>query len=329
MTATQTELSITMNTNSPMKIQRPKFSQNIDADIAVGVIDRNIEILTEVVAPIVTSFDFNGVHERTAKGDALSVNVTSTAKRNTIKYKLKRDSLYHILPEYLFHPLDRYADTDGDKEIFLEKRAAQKKIEAEAKEYFYPYDKTLNDLRIGFQAHLNDKILDKETFIVDFIMGNEDFNKENPFIKACLPNVMLLRANRGSSSLLSLALKMTFGNGLRTFHSRFVEYPVRIDSDSCHICLDGTIDDLFCGEIFMDWIEIISIRYQTHISSSEEIRKITTAIEEFCSFFKRWFLNDNQMIEIEFGDYERIPVINDNIADGFLYLNYNTQLLVS
>lgn len=329
MIAIQTGLLITMNTNSPMKIQRPKFNQNIDADIAVGVIDRNIKPLTEVVSSIGTSFDFSGTHERTAKGDALSVNVTSTAKRNTIKYQLKRDSLYHILPEYLFHPLDRYADTDGDKEVFLEKRAAQKKIEAEAKEYFYPYDKILNDLRIGFQNHLNDKILDKEAFIVDFIVDNEHVNKENTFIKACLPNVMLLRANRGSASLLSLALKMTFGNGLRSFESRFVEYPVRIDSDFCHICLDGTINDLFCGEKFMEWIEILSIKYQTRISSSEEIKTITKSIEEFRLFFKRWFLNDNQMIEIEFGDYDRKPIISDNVADGFLYLNYNTQLLVS
>lgn len=312
-----------------MKIQRPKFSQNIDADMAVGVIDRNIGALTSVEAPVYTSFDFSGVHERTAKGDALSVNVSSTTKRNVIKYQLKRDSLYHILPEYLFHPLDRYADTEGDKEVFLEKRAAQKKIEAEAKEYFYPYDKILNDLRIGFQNYLNDKILDKEAFIIDFIIENENVNKENPFIKTCLPNIMPLRANRGSSGLLLLALKMTFGNGLQSLDKHFVEYPVPINSDSCHICLDGTIDDLFCGEKFMDWTEVISIKYQTRISSSEEINRTTKSIEEFCLFFKRWFLSDNQMIEIEFGDYGKTPVISDNIADGFLYLNYNTQLLVS
>lgn len=111
-----------------MKIQRPKFSQNINADIAVGVIDRNIRALTGVEAPVYTSFDFSGVHERTAKGDALSVNISSTSKRNAIRYQLKRDSLYHILPEYLFHPLDRYADTDGDKEVFLEKRLHRRKL---------------------------------------------------------------------------------------------------------------------------------------------------------------------------------------------------------
>lgn len=318
-----------MNISNTMKIQRPKFNQNIDADIAIGVIDHNMEALTEGGASIMSSFDFCGVHERTAKGDALSVNVFSTARRNAIRYLLKRNSLYHILPEYLFHPLDRYADTDGNKEVFLQKRVAQKKIEAEAKEYFYPYDRILNDLRIGFQNHLNDTILDKEAFIIDFIIENENVNKDNPFIKACLPNIILLRANRGSSSLLSLALKMTFGNGLQSFDKRYIEYPVRIEPDSCHICFDETIDDLFCGEIFMDWIEIISIRYQSDISSSEEIEYLTKSIEEFSLFFKHWFLNDKQMIEIGFGDYRKLPVISDNVAEGFLFLNYNTQLLVS
>ncbi len=310
-----------------MKLQRPKLNQNINADLAIGIIDRNIGALSEINTPIETHFVFNGMHERTAKGDELSITVSSTAKRNTIKYQLKRDSLYHILPEYLFHPLDRYTDTDGDKEIFMEKRAAQKKIEAEAKEYFHPYDKILNDLRIHFQNHLNDAILNNETFIIDFIIENENVNRNNPFIKACLPCIILLRANRGSSNLITSALKMAFGSKICDCTRQFIERPVYIDPNSCHISLDGTINDLFCGEIFMDWTELISLRLQTTISSHDEIEDTAKSIKEFESFFKHWFLNDNQMIEIKFGDYEKQPVISDNADDGILFLNYNTQLL--
>lgn len=312
-----------------MKIQRPKYSQDIDADVAVGVIGRNLASAAGADIPVETAFEFNGVHERTAKGDSLNISVSSTAKRNAVSYLLKRDSLYHILPEYLFHPLDRYADTDGDKEAFHDHRATQQKVEAEAKEYFYPFDKTLNELRIRWQDHLNDEILDREAFIVDFITEQGNVNKANPFIKACLPNIIHLRANRGSWSLVATALNMAFGNGLATLDKHHAECPVDIDPESCHICLDGTIDDLFCGNSFMDWVEIIYVRYQTEIASSEAIDTITGAIEEFRTFFSQWFLNDRQKLVIEFGDYIKPPVLSDSAADGSLYLNYNTQLSVS
>ena len=312
-----------------MKIQRPKFSPNIDADIAIGVIDRNFRALIDSNASLETSFVFNGVHERTAKGDEVSLTVTSTSKRSAIKYHLKRDSLYHILLEYLFHPLDRYADSDGDKDVFLEKRAAQKRIESDAKEYFYPYDKILNDIRIRFQQYLNDKILDNETFIIDFIIENENINKDNPFIRACLPSILLLRSNRGSESLITLALKKTFGHNLCELNRQHIEYTISIEPDSCHICLNDSIDDLFCGDSFMDWIELISIRFQTKILSEIEIDRLNRELREFESFFKYWFLGDSQMIKIEFGDYEKQPLISDDVADGLLFLNYNAQLLIS
>lgn len=312
-----------------MKLQRPRISSSIDADLAIGVIDRNIGALAEEIAPVQTSVVFNGMHERTAKGDELVLTVSSSTKRTSVKYQLKRDSFYHILPEYLFHPLDRYSDCDGDKEAFMQRRSAQKKIEDEAKEYFHPYDKALNDLRVRFQNHLNDSILGNEAFIIDFITENSDVNKANPFIRACLPCILGLRANRGSASLLTQALKMTFGSQMCEYDRSFVEVPVMIQPDSCHISLDGSIDDLFCGDHFMDWIEFISVKYQTSIKSSEDISRITSELEEFSSFFRRWFLADNQMIDIHFGDFRKEPVISDNTADGYLFLNYNTQLLVS
>lgn len=312
-----------------MKLQRPKISPNIDADLAIGVIDRNVGALTEVQNSVKTTFVFNGMHERTAKGDELVTTVTSTTKRNTIKYQLKRDSIYHILPEYLFHPLDRYAGTEGDKEAFLEKRTAQKKIEEEAKEYFYPFDKVLNDLRIKYQTYLNDSILNNERFIIDFIIGDDAVDKNNPFIRACLPYLLYLRGSRGSDALLTLALKMTFGAQMTGYAVRLMERPVDIDAGSCHMSLDGCIDDLFCGNQYVDWTEVITIGYQTSIASSEDIDRINKELTDFMHFFRRRFLSDSQDIEITFGDYRKIPVLSDNSADGPLFLNYNTQLLVS
>ena len=312
-----------------MRLQRPRFNPEIDADVAVAVIDRNIAALSEKISPLQKLYVFEGMHQRTAKGDELSLSVSSSQKRSVVKYSLNRDSLYHILPEYLFHPLDRYADTEGDKEEFLRQREAQKQVEADAKEYFYIYDRTFNDLRIAFQHHLNDNLLDNEAFIIDFLTENEDVNRNNPFISACLPQILSLRANRGSQALINIALKATFGQNLVELKRAFREIPVPIDSDNCHINLDGTIDDLFCGNEFTDWVEVISVRYQTEILSPQDIGRITEELKEFTVFFRRWFLAGNQELRVAFSDYAKAPVIAAGSGDGQLFLNYNTQLLVS
>lgn len=312
-----------------MKLKRPRLSPDIDADLAVDVIGRNTGALTEVSTPVQYSFEFNGMHNRTAKGDELTLSVSSTARRTSIKYRLKRDSIYHILPEYLFHPLDRYADTDGDKEEFLKKRADQQKIEEDAKQYFYPYDRILNDLRVRFQSHLNESVLDNEAFIIDFLTEGDGVNKENPFIRRFLPFILCLREHRGSAALVNLALKAALGSGLAEAHRRPEEVAVAIDPASCHISLEGSTDTLFCGNHLIDWVEMISLRYQTPISSAADIGRISKDLEEFSLFFKSRFLTDNQEITITFGDYTKVPVLCDNPSEGSLFLNYNTQLIAS
>lgn len=312
-----------------MRLKRPKIAPIIDADLAIEVIDRNINAVAEDDTKVIRNISFQGTHERTAKGDEMTIAVSSGAKRNSIKYNLKRDSLYHVLPEYLFHPLDRYAGTENDKENFKKKHDEQKKTEAEAKEYFYPFDKILNEVRIRFQQHLNDSVLENEEFIIDFITENADINKDNPFIRRCLPFILDLRAFRGSSSLIATALKTTFGVGMVKYKQQFSEIVSEIDARSCHISLDGTIDDLFCGEQFTDWVEIFYVKYQTAIISEEDICMLNDWINGFSLFFKKWFLGWNQEIKIDFGDFKKQPIINDSRLDGPLFLNYNTQLMVS
>ena len=144
-----------------------------------------------------------------------------------------------------------------------------------------------------------------------------------------MPYLLYLRGSRGSDALLTLALKMTFGAQMTGYAVRLMERPVDIDAGSCHMSLDGCIDDLFCGNQYVDWTEVITIGYQTSIASSEDIDRINKELTDFMHFFRRRFLSDSQDIEITFGDYRKIPVLSDNSADGPLFLNYNTQLLVS
>ena len=87
-----------------MKLSKPNILKELDADVALSVVIPHINTISDGKTNFV--YDFQGVSERTALGDNL--NVTIKNKQNIssdVRFALKRDSLYHILPEYLFHPL--------------------------------------------------------------------------------------------------------------------------------------------------------------------------------------------------------------------------------
>lgn len=310
-----------------MKLRRPTIPVDIDSDLSIAVIDSNVQsLISDSEIPIKDLYVFNGVHERTAKGDNLLVSASTSTKRHQLKYSLKRDSLYHILPEYLFHPLDRYADTDGDKEEFVKRRKAQKDIESDALEYFYPFDKSFQRLRTSFQDKLNNEILNNKLFIVDFITESYNVNKDNIFIKGVYPCIIWLRNNRGVKKLLEVAIKYAFSDSLNSYDLISQEQSSEIDSDTCHITLDGEIDNLFCGPRYFYLEEAINVKYQTDIITEHQIEKLSSDIKEFEGFFKEWFLTQNQTINVEFGDYVKQPVLNVGTSDD-LFLGYNTQLI--
>ena len=311
-----------------IKLRRPSLPPDIDSDLSIAVIDSNIKsFISESELPIKESYVFNGVHERTAKGDNLQISASTSTKRHQLKYSLKRDSLYHILPEYLFHPLDRYTDTDGDKAEFVKRRKAQKEIETDALEYFYPFDKSLQFLRTSFQQKLNNEIINNKLFIVDFITEGYEINKNNQFIRGAYPCILWLRNNRGVSKLLEVAIKYAFRDMLNSYTTISEEVSSQIDSDMCHITLDGEIDNLFCGPRYFYLEETIFVEYQTEIISENQIDRLKAEITEFEKFFKAWFLTENQTINVKFGDYEKQPIMNVGTSNDDLFLGYNTQLI--
>ena len=85
-----------------MAIKRPYIPKEVDADVATSIIIPFIDDNTG--GKVTYVYDFKGVSERTALGDVLTTSIKNKQNSNTsVTFSLKRDSLYHILPEYLFH----------------------------------------------------------------------------------------------------------------------------------------------------------------------------------------------------------------------------------
>lgn len=311
-----------------IKLQRPSIPANIDSDLSIAVVGSNLKsFLSDSNIPIKESYVFKGKHERTAKGDNILFTLSSSAKRHSFKYFLRRNSLYHILPEFLFHPLDRYANTDRDKEEFIRLRKEQKDVETNALDYFYPFDRYLQQIRTSFQYKLNDEILNNNLFVVDFITEGHNINKKNEFIMSLYPCIIWLRNYRGVHKLLEVAIKYAFGDNIHAYNLNSEEISSPIDSNTCHMTLDGEIDDLFCGPYYFYLEETINVEFQTKIVSNSQIENYISSISEFEGFFKSWFLSLNQSIKINFGDYLKYPILNVGTSDNDLFLGYNTQLI--
>lgn len=309
-------------------VQRPDIPLGIDADVAITVSSAHHETISkEMNIPLSNRYVYKGVHERTAKGDDLLMSLQTSTKKVTVRYLLKRDSLYHILPEYLFHPLDRYTACDGDEEAFRKCRKEQKEMEENALHYFYPCDKVLQEERTYFQSFLNDRILRNNTFIVDFITEGHRVNRTNRFIHRVLPCIQWLRAYRGVERAVEVALRFAFSNCIAQYKVSRIEVKIPIDTTACHCCLNETIDDLFCGNTYTEGKESVCLSYQTPIKSQKQIEILQRDMDEFREFFQSWFLGLHQHLKITFGDYKKAAVMYVGTSDNDLYLNYNTQLI--
>ena len=307
-----------------MRIGRPNIPHNTDADVAMSVV---IPCINERTRGEVTySYEFEGVADRTASGDVLSVDIKNRNNAtSSVKFSLKRDSLYHILPEFLFHPLDRYSGTIGDVAEFDKRYKEQEDQEKSALAYFKFFDKSFQELKVNYQLWLNENIFKGNHFLSDFIISGYSVNRDNPYIKAVLPCLPWLRGNRGNREMTEVALGYAFA-GNATVTCEWRDYNMELNSD-VHSTLSGTLTDMHCGATFHSGSYLWLVCYQTKLDTEERLNELKGFIEDFSAFFCEWFLNVEDKLKVEFGDWEASPVLTETIGLKGIFLNYSTQLI--
>ena len=307
-----------------MKLSKPNILKELDADVALSVVIPHINTISDGKTNFV--YDFQGVSERTALGDNL--NVTIKNKQNIssdVRFALKRDSLYHILPEYLFHPLDHYLGIDGENEEFDKRYKEQEEQKNKALTYFKPFDQHFQQLRTTYQQWLNDNIFSGNQFLADFITNGYDINLHNPFIKAVYPCIPWLRDYRGNDDMIMTAIGYAFiGNA--TINNEFKEIDIPI-SENVPSQIGHSLGNIYCGTTFKSLICTWKVFYQTKIETEQHLKLIKSQIREFKEFFSSWFLPLEDELIIEFGDKLATPDLSRKKDIEGVFLNYSTQLI--
>lgn len=307
-----------------MKLTKPNIPKELDADVATSVIIQHMDSVADK-KPIY-SYEFKGVSERTALGDNLDITLRNRQNAApSVKFSLKRDSLYHILPEYLFHPLDHYLGTDGDTEEFDKRYKDQEEQKNKALTYFKPFDQHFQRIRTAYQQWLNENIFSGNQFLSDFITEGYGVNLNNPYIKAVYPCLPWIRDFRGNDEMIKTALGYAFiGNANIEKECIEVNLPMSEDVPSR---VGDSLDDLYCGTTFIDKVCMWKVFYQTEIKTEAHLKQIKNQINEFNEFFSTWFLSVEDELTIDFGDKFAKPNLCGTDDVKGVFLNYSTQLI--
>lgn len=307
-----------------MKLRPPYIPKEVDADVATSILIPCIDVNSE--GKVMYTYDFKGVSERTALGDVLTITIKNKQNDNQcVTFSLKRDSLYHILPEYLFHPLDRYLGADGDTEEFEKRYKEQEEQEKNALTYFRPFDRHFQELRIKHQKWLNDNIFNGNQFISDYLTSGYKFNRFNPFIQAVYPCIPWLRNNRGNLDMIKVALGYAF-IGKATIQRKWKKENMPL-SESVASNVGGVIDNLFLGSTHRCGSYNWHVIYQTEIENEDSLDKLKRLVREFEVFFSDWFLSIEETLTVEFGDWKAKPELTIKNQENGIFLNYSTQLI--
>ncbi len=307
-----------------MKLSKPNIPKEVDADVAMSVIIPHAKFLAGNGVTFI--YDFNGVSERTVLGDELNIGIRNKQDlTSTVRFSLKRDSLYHILPEYLFHPLDHYLGTDGDFDEFDRRYKEQEEQKNKALTYFKPFDSHYQQLRTNYQQWLNSNIFNGNQFLADFITDGYGINLNNPYITAVYPCIPWIRDYRGNDDMIKTALGYAFKGNAEIKKER-VEKEEEM-SDEIRTDLTYSLTDLYCGSTFKTMVWNWKVFYQTEIKTASELTMLKQQIKEFSDFFSMWFLPIEAELEMTFGDRKALPHITESREKEGVFLNYSTQLI--
>lgn len=292
------------------------LAKNIPEDI-------NAELLLSYYPKGKCKVEFKGFHKRNTYKDIMEAK---EERNGDIQLRLGRNSLYNALPEYLFHPVDRFgslANKEG-KDHFDEEYQKQEEEREKAYKFFAPIDLLLLKHRMMIREHFN-QYAESNKILID-ILGDRltEEQKSNRFIKQILPFFPAFKSIRGDKTFLTLMLRKIFmEEGLRIErHRKVVTYtdpePRYVDGPGCNV------EETYVGNVFDEPTTVYDIYYWSDDDCDENFLQFVHEIEELESFLQDYLMSLEEIIHFDIWKNEVSLRLSDQVV--YNYLNYNTNL---
>ena len=285
--------------------------------------DINVEMLLDYFGEGNCMVTFKGHHKRNAYNDIVSVEEGI----NGIQYmSIARDSLYHILPEYMFHPIDRYSNllSSEKTEIFSDEYEKQEQEKERASKFFAPIDLQL--LVKKTEACRDIRNMTEGNKVLLDILGNRLSEKQqnNRFIKRAMPYLLCCKMIRGNKTLLTFLLRKIFIEEGITINVKEKKTECLDIAPQYADGLDAELNDSFVGNVYDEMITTYCIHYWSYDECNEDFLKFVFEIQEFKHFVEDYFVSVEEKLHFDITHDKSTLRLSDDI--DYNYLNYNTNL---
>ena len=283
--------------------------------------DINAEVLLEYYPKETFDVELKGLHKRNAYMDILNLE----DKGERMQLSLGRNSLYNSLPEFLFHPIDRFdLPQHNQKERFAEEYANQEQEKENAYKLFAPIDLALLHQRVRARHHIN-SLTSGNKVLIDIISDClSEKQKNNRFIKNSLEYLPYCKIIRGDRTLITMMLRkilmeegivVDINNNNKTFVDSAPRYKTEVDSD---------LSSLYVGAEFEQETLCYNVHYWNDGECNENFHSFLDDIEEYRIFVQDFFLSVDSVLE--FDVYHDAPTLRLSDTTIYNYLNYNTNI---
>lgn len=286
--------------------------------------DINIEDILSYLPKESYRVSVNGLHKRNSYKDIINYEETPDGKT---EFHVGRNGLYNSLPEYMFHPINRFDNIPERerKERFAEEYAKQELEKENAHKFFSPIDVLLLDLKTKVKEKINQ--LSSDNIFIQNIIGDTLTEKEksNRFIQRTIPFLPNCKRIRGNKTLITFMLRKVLfeeclslnkENIVSEIHDKEPQYNSKIE--------DFQLNSMYLGNEFSENIMTFTINYWSDEECSEHFNLFLEELETYRLFIKDYFfsIEDELCFHIN-SDYPTLRLADDIIYN---YLNYNTNL---
>lgn len=289
---------------------------NIPADIRA-------EIVSNYLNGVKKEITFLGNHKRNAYEDILSVSQDN----DTVKIEMSRQGLYDILPEALFHPIDRFDNIPANeyKERFEEEIEQQRIEEANARSFFSLYDKFIFDLSSVVSQIKNIDLSDNRILSEILCDLMPEKYKSNRFVAHILNFIPRCRSIRGNLSLITLMLRKAMSDeGLKLIgNDRLTTYEDNSPRYNYKLMQEES-GELYLGNVYDERVLCYDVQYWNEDYNNESFLQFVDEIKVFEDFINDYFMGIETPIHFNISA-KTLPV---RLSDEryFNHLNYNTNL---
>lgn len=263
-----------------------------------------------------------GTHKRNAYQDIMHLE----EKDGRLDIQVGRNSLYNSMPEYLFHPINRFENIpDSERqERFQEEHYKQEKEKEDAFAFFAPTD----NLLLSVKAEVKNKLRQytSENTVMQNIIGDRmnARQRSNPFIRRCLPFLPKCKWIRGNKTLLTLMLKKILREEDMLVQLHPCCHTLNDSEPRYKENIDSQLNDIFIGDGFEETITTYDVHFWSEENCDRNFHKFLEDIEEFRQFIQDYFISVEEIIRFNIVKDESPLVLSDETT--YNYLNFNTNI---